>query len=102
MRITSIAERTHNHESQRNREEPNLREDRSQDSSNSKEEQNKSDTSYHDLTDQPTTFWFNNYEKSFSDIDPTITRGQLQTSLSELQNLHPKYIQDPHWMKSPY
>ena len=56
-------------------------------SSISKEEQNKSDTSYHDLTDQPTTFWFSNYDKSFSDVDPTITRGQLQTSLSELQNL---------------
>ena len=79
MQITSIAGRTHNHESQRNRAEPDLREERLQDSSNSKEEQNKSDTSYLDLTDQPKTIWFNNYDKSFSDVDPTIARGQLQT-----------------------
>ena len=39
------------------------------------------------MTDQPTTVWLNNYDRSFNDVNPTITRGKLQELLSDLQNL---------------
>ena len=87
MRLTNIAERTNDHEPQRQKEDPRRRVKRSHNSSNNREEPNKSDTSYYSLTDQPTTFWFNNYDRSFNDADQTITRGELQESMSDLQNL---------------